>query len=92
MLSVKAEVENHLNEPVPVTIKAQVYKLNEKFESTGEPVAESVVVTATVPGMKGHDFRLDIPVANPVLWNVFKPELYRVAVTVITGNNSNRQI
>ena len=33
MLSVKAEVENHFNEPVPVTVKAQVYKLNEKFEA-----------------------------------------------------------
>jgi beta-galactosidase len=85
MLSVKAEVENHFNEPVPVTIKALVYKLNEKFEPAGAPVAESVVVTATVPGMKNHDFRLDIPVANPVLWNVYKPELYRVAVSVSQG-------
>jgi beta-galactosidase len=85
ILSVKAEVENHLNEPVPVTIKAQVYKLNEKFEVSGAPVAESVIATASVPGMKNHDFRLDIPVANPVLWNVYKPELYRVAVTISQG-------
>ena len=85
MLSVKTEVENHFNEPVPVTIKAQVYKLNDKFEATGSPVAESVVVTATVPGMKDHDFRLDIPVTNPILWDVYKPELYRVVVTVLQG-------
>jgi beta-galactosidase len=86
MLSVNAEVENHFNEPVPVTIKAQVYKLNDKFEPTGSPVAESVIVKATIPGMKNHDFRLDIPVANPVLWDVYKPELYRVAVYVLQGN------
>jgi len=85
MLSVKAEVENHFNEPVPVTLKAQVYKLNEKFEPTGAPVAESVVVKATLQGMKNHDFRFDVPVANPVLWNVYKPELYRVSVTVSQG-------
>ncbi len=85
MLSVEAEVENHLNEPTDVTIKAQVYKLNDKFEISGAPVAESVATSATLPGLKDHDFRLDIPVANPVLWDVYKPELYRVAVTVLQG-------
>ncbi len=85
ILSVKAEVESHINEPVQVTVKASVYKLNDKFEPTGAPVAESVVVTATVPGMKDHDFRLDIPVKEPVLWDVYKPELYRVAVIVSQG-------
>lgn len=86
MLSVKAEVENHLNEPVPVTVKAKVYKLNNKFETDGKPVAESVVVMATVPGMKNHDFRFDIAVNNPTLWAIYKPELYRVLVTVMNGD------
>jgi beta-galactosidase len=85
MLSVSAEVENHYDEAVPVSIKAQVYKLNDKFEPAGTPVAESVVATATVQGMKDHIFRLDIPVANPVLWDIYKPELYRVTVTVLKG-------
>ena len=85
ILSVKAEVENHINEPVPVTIKASVYKLNDKLAPSAAPVAESVVVTATVPGMKDHDFRLDIPVTEPVLWDINDPELYRVAVTVSQG-------
>ncbi|HUX57510.1 MAG TPA: beta-galactosidase GalB [Bacteroidales bacterium] len=88
MLSVEAEVENHINEPVPVTLKASVYKLNNKFEPVGDPVAESVVVTATVPGMKNHDFRLDVPVKDPVLWDVYNPELYRVAVTVMQGTET----
>jgi len=83
MLSVKAEVENHFNNPVPVTVKAQVYKLNNKFEPTGAPVAESVLATATVPGMKNHDFRFDIAIPDPVLWDIYQPELYRVAVTVL---------
>lgn len=86
MVSVEAEVENHFNEPVPVTIKAQVYKLNNKFEISGSPVAESVAVSGEIPGSKNHYFRLDIPVADPILWNVYEPELYRVAVTVLEGN------
>jgi beta-galactosidase len=85
IVSVEAEVENHFNEVVPVTLKAQIYKLNDKFEITGAPVAESVVVTASIPAMKNHDFRFDIPVPNPVLWDVYQPELYRVAVTVSQG-------
>jgi beta-galactosidase len=85
ILSINTEVENHFGEPVPVTIKAQVYKLNAKFEPTGAPVAESALIKATVEGLKNHDFRLDVPVPNPVLWDVFTPELYRVAVTVMHG-------
>jgi beta-galactosidase len=85
ILSVKAVVENHTNEPVPVMVKASVYKLNDKFEQSGTTVAESVVATASVPGTKDHDFRLDIPVKEPVLWDVSDPELYRVAVTVLQG-------
>ena len=85
MLSVEAEVESHLSDPVPVTVKALVYKLNDKFEASPTPVAESVVVTATIPGMKNHDFRFDIPVKDPVLWDIYKPELYRVAVIVMQG-------
>jgi beta-galactosidase len=85
MLSVEAEVESHMSDPVPVTVKALVYKLNDKFEASPTPVAESVVVTATIPGMKNHDFRFDIPVKDPVLWDIYKPELYRVAVIVMQG-------
>ena len=85
ILSVKAEVENHINEVVVLTVKASVYKLNDKFEPSAAPVAESVVVTATVPGLKDHDFRLDIPVKEPILWDINDPELYLVAVTVMQG-------
>jgi beta-galactosidase len=86
MLSVQAEVENHLNEPVPVTVRAQVYKLDNNFEKSGNAVAESVPVTAVTMANGDHKFRLDIPVINPVLWNVYEPELYRVAVTVLRGD------
>jgi beta-galactosidase len=85
MLSVEAEVESYLNDNVPVTVKASVYKLNAKFEPEGAPVAESAEVEASIPGMKEHDFRLDIPVKDPVLWNIYTPELYRVVVTVLEG-------
>jgi beta-galactosidase len=85
MLSVEAEVESHINDPLPVTVKALVFKLNDKFELSSAPVAESVVVTATIPAMECHDFRFDIPVKDPVLWDITKPELYRVAVIVMQG-------
>jgi len=85
ILSVQAEVESHFNYPVPVTIKALVYKLNDKFEPSATPVTESVVVTTMIPGMKNHDFRFDIPVKEPILWDINKPELYRVAVIVMQG-------
>jgi beta-galactosidase len=86
ILSVQAEIENHLNEPAPVSVKAVVYKLNKMFEKDGNPVAESIVVKAMIPGSGDHKFRLDIPVTNPVLWNVYEPELYRVDVTVLNGD------
>jgi beta-galactosidase len=86
MLSVQAEVESHLSDPTPVSVKAVVYKLNDKFEPAGTPVVESIVATATIEGMKNHTFRLDIPVKNPVLWGIYKPELYKVTVTVLQGN------
>ena len=82
-----AEVENHFNEPVSAIVKASVYKLNGKGEKSTVPVAESVIVTATVPGMKNHDFRLDIPVKDPVLWDINDPELYSVTLTVSNGTN-----
>jgi beta-galactosidase len=85
ILSVEAEVESHINKPVEVTVKAVVYKLNEKFETEAKSVAESVEVTATIEGMKNHDFRLDIPVKDPVLWDIYKPELYRTVVTITQG-------
>ena len=62
-----------------------VYKLNDKFEAGSSPVAESIVATASIEGMKGHTFRFDIPVKDPVLWGIYKPELYRVSVTVMQG-------
>jgi beta-galactosidase len=85
VLSVDAEVENHLNEPVPVIIKAAIYKLNEKMEISSTPVAESEKVTATVSGLMSHRFRLDINVKEPVLWDINDPELYRVVVNVQQG-------
>jgi beta-galactosidase len=86
MLSVQAEVESHINEALPVTVKALVYKLNDKFEPSASPVAESVVVALTIEAMGNHNIRLDIPVKEPVMWDIDKPELYRVVVTVMQGN------
>jgi len=86
ILSVQTEIESHMSDPTPVSVKAVVYKLNDKFEPAATPVAESIVSTATIEGMKAHTFRIDIPVKAPVLWSVYKPELYRVSVTVMQGS------
>ena len=85
ILSVQAEIESHLSDPTPVSVKAVVYKLNDKFEAVGSPVAESIVESSSIEGMKNHTYRFDIPVKDPVLWDIYKPELYRVAVTVMQG-------
>ncbi len=87
ILSVRAEVESHLSAPLPVSVKAAVYKLNEKGERSATPVAESGIVTATLEGMKHHNFRLDIPVKDPVLWSIDAPERYKVIVSVLQGNS-----
>ncbi len=86
MLSVSAEVESHLDQPADVTVKAAVYKINEKGEVSAAPVAESIAATATLPAQADHSFRLDIPVKDPVLWNLDDPELYQTVVTVLQGN------
>ncbi len=83
ILSVKAEVESHIERPVSVSIKASVFKLNEKGEAADQTVAEFTSPGAVMTADGEHIFRLDIPVINPALWNLDNPALYRVAVTVL---------
>mgnify|MGYP000968219632 FL=1 len=85
VVSVKAEIESHLDEPVPVTVKASVFKLNENLEAANTPMAEAISPAATITAMGTHNFRLDIPVANPVLWDIEDPQLYRMVVEVSGG-------
>lgn len=87
VVSIEAEVENHQGETVPVTVKASVYKLNERMESLDAHVAESEVVSASVEALKNHYFRLDITVKNPVIWDINDPQLYRAVLTVQQGTN-----
>ena len=85
ILSVGAEVESHFDQPVTVAIKASVYKLDEKGKASAGPVAESITPKATLPASANHKFRLDIPVNNPVLWDLENPQLYKVAVSILQG-------
>ncbi len=85
VVSVKAGIESHLKDPVPVTVKASVYKLDNKLVPGTAPVAESVPATAMISGMGSHNFRLDVPVNNPVLWDIEDPELYKMVVSVSQG-------
>jgi len=86
VLSVKAEVESHLNYAASVTVIATVYKLNKNLEPSASPVAEFTSSPAIIEAMKDHTFRLDIPVKDPLLWDFKNPELYQVAVSV-SGDN-----
>ena len=87
-LAVEAEVENNLDEPVPVTIKASVYKLDNKMQSTGTPVAETNSTKAVIPAATTHYFILGTYVKDPVLWDIDNPELYRIVVVVSKGDEA----
>ncbi|MDX9725106.1 MAG: beta-galactosidase GalB [Bacteroidales bacterium] len=85
VLSVQAEVESHYDKPVPVSIKAFVYKLGDDGNPLAHPVAESGLVAATIPASADHIFRIDIPVSDPVRWDIEDPQLYRTSVAVYHG-------
>lgn len=87
VISVLSEVENHLGDPVPVSVKATVYKLNSQGEQSSEVFGESPGVTAPIPCMQTHDFRDDIIITQPILWDIDDPQLYRVIVTIAIGND-----
>ena len=86
ILSVKAEVESHIEQPVNVSIKASVYKLNEKGEA-----CSSACCRILQPRCNSDCFRritfsdLISLLIILLLWNLDDPELYRVAVTVLQG-------
>jgi len=87
VVSVLAEVENHDGEPVTVSVESVVYKLDSKGDPSSDISGTSFGATATIPGMKVHDFRSDIVVTQPLLWDIDDPQLYRVVVTVKRDDN-----
>jgi beta-galactosidase len=88
VLSVEADIENHNPEPVPVTVKAFVFKLDKNQKPSEKPVAESIAVTAGIPGSANHKFRFDINVKDPLLWDIETPQLYKVTVDVMRGSDA----
>lgn len=84
-VSVSAEVESHLNGTTQASVKAAIYKLNEKLEPAAAPVAEFQSNMAMLTAMGKHTFRLDLTVKDPILWDISDPELYRAVVTVSQG-------
>ena len=85
VLSVEADVESHLNQPASVTARASVYKINGKGIASAVPVAESITATAMMAASGDHKFRFDVPVKDPVLWDIENPELYKAVVTILQG-------
>ncbi len=87
IVSISAEVESHRDGPIPVKVKAEVFKLNEKFEISSSPVAEFVSPSALIPALGDHTFRLDLRVKDPVLWDLENPEMYCAVVSVMMGSD-----
>lgn len=87
ILSVEADIENHIGQPVTTTVRASVYKINNKGVASSDPVAESDLSTALITASSNHKFRFDIPVTSPALWNLDDPQLYKAVVTVLQGNS-----
>lgn len=85
ILSVGAEVESHFDQPVTAAIKVSVYKLDKTGKASPEPVAGSITPEANLQASASHKFRLDVPVNNPVLWDLENPQLYKVAVEILQG-------
>jgi beta-galactosidase len=87
-LEIQAEVENNLNEPVSVSLNATVYKLDNKQQPSGDPVVKTGNVTALIPAASRHNFVIGTYVKNPVLWDIENPELYKIIVNVIKGDEA----
>jgi beta-galactosidase len=87
-VSISAEVESHIGNPVLARVKASIYKLDEKSATTGTPVAEFTSPFAMLQAMDRHTFRVDLRVKDPVLWDLENPELYRAVVSVASENET----
>ncbi|HLN55835.1 MAG TPA: beta-galactosidase GalB [Bacteroidales bacterium] len=86
--SVQAEVENHLGQPATISMKTSIYKIDEKGQTSGSPVAESVSPDAIMQANDKHVFRLDLTVKQPALWSLENPQLYRVVTTITHGDHT----
>ena len=85
-VSVSAEVTSHISLPVSAAIRAAVYKLDREGNPSPAPLAEFTSPAAQIMAYSDHTFRIDLSVKEPVLWDLENPELYRVAVTVLKGD------
>jgi beta-galactosidase len=86
IVSILAEVENHKGEPAPVTIEAHAYKLDSTGIQSVAIFGSSFGSTATIEGNKTHEFRKEIVLTQPLLWNIDDPQLYRIVVVVKQDN------
>jgi beta-galactosidase len=86
IVSILAEVENHKGEPAPVTIEAHAYKLDRNGIQSATIFGSSFGSTATIAGNKTHEFREEIVLTQPLLWNIDDPQLYRIVVVVKQDN------
>jgi beta-galactosidase len=82
VLSIEAEVENHLQAPAQAMVHASLFRLDSSQAASENPVAESPDVQAVIPAGNSHRFRLEITVKDPVLWKIENPGLYKVVLQV----------
>ncbi|MFH0843472.1 MAG: beta-galactosidase GalB [Bacteroidota bacterium] len=82
VISVLTEVENHYSEPVEVTVEAQVYKIDNYGVQSEALFGSSFAATARIEGSITHEFRQDVILTQPLLWDIDDPQQYRVVVIV----------
>jgi beta-galactosidase len=86
IVSILAEVENHKVEPAPVTLEAHAYKLDRNGIPSATILGSSSGSTATIAGNKIHEFREEIVLTQPLLWDIDDPQLYQIVVVVKQNN------
>jgi len=82
IISVLAEVENHLTEPAEISVESSVYKVDKNGNQSDAVFASSLGAAAEILPGKSHEFREDIVITQPLLWDINDPQLYRIVVTV----------
>ena len=82
-LEIATEVENHTNRAAAVRVTSRI------FAPAGALAAQAASEPFAVPAWGRHTFRALAAVANPALWSLETPQLYRAECTVESEGRSH---
>jgi beta-galactosidase len=80
VVGVQTTVVNQSEAPRDVAVQISILAPDDKTVQTAETTPQ------TIPPGKSADFKQDITLKNPTLWDLDHPALYRAGVKVRTGN------